>query len=256
MLYMPGILPCISFGVIHSAILGTAHCAGVEGIEPFAVTLAGAHETDTLVKEVLVIVGTLGKVGLILLLSHLFGHGVCGIVVIDAFERHTHALMLHYVSGEIAILGVGFPVRLWLVRDGLGFLDRLPCLFHVKSAESLGIGFSHNGHAVVANHTVVVLAPQSPDGQISKCLVMQEHTAHKGIYHFGQHQGIEWMRGSVGVPGREGAVIGSTLCLSQFALGVTVHAIHVGNVVGLDERMIITGIEVGLLLVCSLHLNA
>ena len=64
MLYMPGILPCIAFGVIHSAILGTAHCAGVEGIEPFAVTLAGAHETDTLVEEVLVIVGALGKVGL------------------------------------------------------------------------------------------------------------------------------------------------------------------------------------------------
>ena len=122
--------------------------------------------------------------------------------------------------------------------------------FHVDARQLGQDGVGEHGDGVVADHAVVVLPPEVPDGQVAVGLMVQHHVPHKLRGDVGRDEGVEGVGGPEGIPETEGAVIHLSLGhLLDFEVGVHISSIHVAHRVGLHQHVIQTGIEDGLLLV-------
>ena len=64
------------------------------------------------------------------------------------------------------------------------------------------------------------------------------------------------MCGTVGVPQGESGIECSRSCLNHGVGGVAIQAVYVRNLIGLNQCMIETGVEVGFLVFCSGHVDA
>ena len=116
-------------------------------------------------------------------------------------------------------------------------------------------GISQNGNGMVANHTVIVLTPQIPDGQIAVGLLMENHIADKLSSHIGAKQCVEGMSSTEGVPEAEGTVVSLALGhLLDLEVGVHITAVNVAHGIGLHQHVVKTGIEDSLLGICTLDI--
>ena len=86
MLHMPGVLPCITFGIVSTGTFHVGNLTRVEGRFPTPVSIAGTHELRFSIEQVLIKIGTFGKISGIFLFAHTLGHIGCGIIVIYRFQ--------------------------------------------------------------------------------------------------------------------------------------------------------------------------
>ncbi len=85
-LHMPSILPCISLCVVATRTLSVSQTSWVERRFPRAVSKARTHEFRLWVKQILVEILTLAKVGCIFLLTHESCHIPSSIIVVNGFK--------------------------------------------------------------------------------------------------------------------------------------------------------------------------
>ena len=118
-------------------------------------------------------------------------------------------------------------------------------------------GIGKHGNGVVANHAVVVLSPEIPDGQVAVSLVVEHHVADKLRGNVGRDERVKRMRGAEGVPKAESAVISLSLRhLLDFKVGSHVATVNVAHRVGLHQNVVKTCVEDGFLFVGALNVNA
>ena len=142
------------------------------------------------------------------------------------------------------------------MRHCLRLLYNLESTLGIKSAESLVVGFGYDRHGMVANHAIVLLSPQAPYRQETLHLSLLDERIDHAVHAVGHYDGVEWMGCTVSVPTRESGVELTGLRLHQLVVGVAIHAVHVSNLVGLDQSVIERGVVVLLLLLGSLNVDA
>ena len=87
MLHMPSVLPCITFGIVSTGTFHVGNLTRVEGRFPTSVSITGTHELRFFIKQVLIKIGTFGKISGIFLFTHTLGHIGCGVIIIYRFQR-------------------------------------------------------------------------------------------------------------------------------------------------------------------------
>ena len=81
-LNMPGILPCISFGIVSTYTFRVSYLTWVERALPCTVSFFRAHEFCRRIEQILVVICTFCKVSSIFFFPHTFCHiGSCIIIV-------------------------------------------------------------------------------------------------------------------------------------------------------------------------------
>ena len=118
-------------------------------------------------------------------------------------------------------------------------------------------GIGEHGDGVVANHTVVVLSPEVPNGQIAVGLMVQHHVMDKLCSDIGRNKCVKWMSCTEGVPKAEGTMICLSLWhLFDFKVGSHIATIHIAHRIGLHQHVIKSCVEDGLLLIGTFNVNA
>ena len=136
---------------------------------------------------------------------------------------------------------------------GLSAFDGFERTVGVESAESFAVGFGYDRNAVVGHHSIGLFAPEPPDRQESLHFGLLYKRVDEAVHSLRHHQGVEGMGRAVVVPEREGGVELSSRSLDHGVGGVAVGAVDVGYHVGLYKRVVIGGVEVGLLSVGAVH---
>ena len=100
------------------------------------------------------------------------------------------------------------------------------------------ISFGNDRHSMVCHHTVVLLAPQSPNRKKSLHFGLFNKRVDHTINAVGHYDSVERMCSTISVPAREGRVEVAALCLYNLVIGVAVHSVDIGYLVGLYQSVI------------------
>ena len=158
--------------------------------------------------------------------------------------------------GHVAILLPDIKRRVGMTVDRR-LHHSLPSLFRVDARSTFQHRVDHHGDGVVANHAVVVLPPEMPYREVAVSIVMTQHAVDKVGVAPGENQRIQGMGRPVGVPQREGSVLGLTLRqLPDRVDRGHVLAVDVRECVGLEHRVVQRRVEDFHLLRLTLHLDA
>ena len=129
-------------------------------------------------------------------------------------------------------------------------------LFNIDAWDFGEDGICQHRDGVVADHAVIVLSPEVPNGQIAVSLVVQHHIFHKLCGDVRSNQRIEWMSGAESVPKAKSAVVSLPgRHLFDFKVSIHVTAVHIAHGIGLHQNMVQARVENGLLLVSTLHVD-
>ena len=203
LLHVPGVLPGVAFGVLSAHIAGLRQREGAERARPVAFGVLGAHKARGRVEDVAVVLAALEEELIVVRLAQGLGELGGAVVVVGVLQRAGDALHVDDVVGQVAVFVQDGPVGIDVVHRQ-GALHRLVGLVDVEVAVALEVGVHYHRHAVVADHTEVVAAPQSPDGQEALLVVVAEGGLHEVVHLVGGQDGVERVSGAVGVPEREG----------------------------------------------------
>ena len=99
----------------------------------------------------------------------------------------------------------------------------------VEAAESFQQGVGHHGDGRIADHAVGFAAHQVPDGKFALLFVDAQHRIDQVADLFGMDERQQGMRRAVGVPKREGGVIGEGRVAADRSVGAAVVAVHVAE---------------------------
>ena len=226
---------------------------GIERLAPVALRVAAAHEAHPLVEDVAVRLAAMEEVLVVLLLAQRLCHLGDTSVGKRIFERLGNRLVLR-VLVEGAVVVALQRRHSTLVEHGR-CLHRLvgPSLVSNKALED---EVGEHGHARVANHAVGLIAHEVPHGELALLLVdVDEGLAYVGK-HLGMQDGHQGVGSAVGVPKREGRIVGE-LALVYLQVGATVLAVDVAEDGRGGHRMVERGIEYrARILVVGLDLHA
>ena len=199
LLHVPCVLPCVAVGVLSAHVAGLRQREGAERSGPSALGILRAHEAGLRVEDVPVVFAALQEELVVCLLAQGLRELGGAVIVVSVLQRAGYALFVDDVVGQVAVLVQDGPVRLDVVfRQGA--LHRLIRLLHIEVAVALQVGVHDHRHAVVADHAVVVAAPEGPDGQESLLVVVAEGGLHEVVHDVRGEDGIEGMSGAVSVP--------------------------------------------------------
>ena len=246
----PHVLPSITLN--EAWILVTE---GVERLNPVAFIVFRLEETRSRVEEVAIVFAAFDETFVVGSLSEFLRNCSHAPIVEGLFHRDGYADVL-LVLRHVAILfpnlerTVGMSASAALDHSLVGSLD-------VKSRQFRHDGIGHNGYGVIAYHTIIVLSPKVPNGQVTVGFVMKNHVSNKLYRNIGIKKGVERMGCTEGIPKAERAVIALTCRhLLDFEVGIHVSSIHITDGVGLHEDMIEACIEDSLLVVCALDVDS
>ena len=158
MLYVPGILPGISLGIVAPAARCMRQQEGIERGAPFPLRVLATHQLGLGIEQRLVSTRPFHEELVVLVLPHGFGHLGSAIVVVGRLQRAGYRLDRNNVVGVIAILVVGLPIR-FLVTHGQRGLDGIIGIFGTESFKTLQIGIDNHRHGMVGNHAIGFLVP-------------------------------------------------------------------------------------------------
>ena len=224
---------------------------GIERLAPVALRVAAAHEAHPLVEDVAVRLAAMEEVLVVLLLAQRLCHLGDTSVGKRIFECLGNRLVLRVlVEGDVVVA---------LQRRHSTLVEHGRCLHRLVgpslvSNKALEDEVGEHGHARVANHAVGLIAHEVPHGELALLLVdVDEGLAYVGK-HLGMQDGHQGMGSAVGVPKREGRIVGE-LALVYLQVGATVLAVAEDGRGG--HRMVERGIEYrARILVVSLDLHA
>ena len=252
---VPGVLPGVAFREV------AADSGRIKVFLPCAVEFLRPGETGLGVDKVFPVFAALLEILDILfadqaLLFQGFGEFVGAPVIVGAFQRAGNGLR-PLVAGIIARVFQVFPFLspAAVVLFGKRVLDGSPDIQSFRDL-ALEVGVHHGRDGMRSDHALVVLAPQSPDRQVSGLLVVLDHGLHQIRHHLGNHDGEQGMQRPEGVPGAQSGIILAVGSRRDLAVGTSVAAVHVRDVAGRDKGMVHAGIEDSLFLFRTFHLHS
>ena len=188
------------------------------------------------------------------LLAHLLCHQGQAPVVCGIFQGNGCGFG-HLVARYPAFLQHIRYAALFLVR---GRSDhRIQSPFGIKALEAFQIGVGYHRNGTVSRHLVGFTSHQRPDGQFPLLVVDAQH----GVHHIGNQlwldDGEQRMQRTVGIPQREGRIVGPAVGLVNLVVVSAEFPVHVGIQRWGDEHVVQAGIENLLTpLVTALHVDA
>ena len=244
--HVPRVLPGVAFREVVRRARAVSEARGIERRAPRALRVAPAHEAERLVEHVAPVRRPLAEERRVLLLAELLRHLRGAPVVVRALERARHALALDLVERVVAVLVEQVPALLAaaVVLLAQGVADRLVRLGGVEPAEALQVGVHDRRHRVRADHALVVLAPERPDRQVARRLVVLHHRGDEPRHVLGREERVERMRGAEGVPQRERGVVVAKRGCAHLVVRAAVASVDVRDVVRVDEEVVERGVEV------------
>lgn len=188
-------------------------------------------------------------------LAKLVGHARDGPVVEGVFQR-LGGRFAFFVDGHVAQLAV---LRDAVVRAVVGAGDHgIERFVGIEAADAFHEGVGNHRHGVVADHAPGFQAVERPDGQDAVGALAAR--GEQGIDHVAAalrrlHQGQQRMQGAVGVPEREGGIVGPATRLMHRIVRPAVLAIAVHEQGGAEQGVIQRGVELGALLRRALRID-
>ena len=170
--HKPHVLPGVA---LHEA--GILVAQRVERLYPLPFVVLGLEEARGRVEEVAVELAAPKETLVVLLLAKLLGHRSHAPVVEGLLHRDAHAGALQ-VLRHVAVLLPQLEGAV-VVRAGAALHHCSVGTLHVQARQLRQDSIGHDGDGMVADHAVVVLPPEVPDGQVAIRLMMQHHVAHE-----------------------------------------------------------------------------
>ena len=160
--------------------------------------------------------------------------------------------LVEEVAGDIAVL---VTETLTTLGVGCGLLDGFECLLGIKAFEALDDTVGYYGDGGVAYHTIGLIAPEVPYGEVALLVADVYHRGYELACTLGLDDGHEGLLSAVGVPKRVvGVVCGSALV--YVVVGTAVVAIDVAEEHGGHHGVVHGGVEDALILFATLDAYA
>ena len=165
MRHEPHILPGVAF---HEA--GLLVRQRVEALDPVTIFIFRAEEASLGVEEIFVEHAATIEPFVVFSLAKFFGHQGHASVIKALLHSDADALVLK----GLRQITISFPnlKRRVVVTAGAALHHGLISLLHIDARNLCQDGVGKHGDGVVTNHTVVVLSPEVPDGQVAVGLVV------------------------------------------------------------------------------------